>query len=277
MRKALALPLCALAMAGCDTMPADGYGPPYGDPGAAAYPQPYPPYPPYSAPLPPAPYAAPYGPDPSVYRAIGTEPFWDLTIGHDMVFTDRGNGVSVTEVTPAARTDGMGSTYPGRRLAVTITRGRCSDGMSDRSYPDTVTVTVDGRPYRGCGAATAFFQQLDREGSGLPPQGVFNLTNTNWRVVSVNGRPAAPGGYYLNFMPDRVSGRFGCNMIGAGYTVSGSTLNAGAVLSTRMLCENNNLEEPALRIMARPMTIAESGDRLTLSNASGTIELTRAR
>jgi heat shock protein HslJ len=54
-------------------------------------------------------------------------------------------------------------------------------------------------------------------------------------------------------------------------------LRAGAIMSTRMACENNNLEDRALPVMAKPMTITESGDRLTLSNSAGTIELTRAR
>jgi heat shock protein HslJ len=27
----------------------------------------------------------------------------------------------------------------------------CSDGMSDRVYPDKVQVTVDGRQFNGCG------------------------------------------------------------------------------------------------------------------------------
>ena len=91
------------------------------------------------------------------YRAIGTEPFWDLTIGRDLVFTDRGNNIQVAEPAPRARTGVAGETYVGRRLSVTIVHARCSDGMSDRSYPDTVTVTVDGRAYRGCGASIAFF------------------------------------------------------------------------------------------------------------------------
>ena len=84
-------------------------------------------------------------------------------------------------------------------------------------------------------------------------------------------------GYYLNFMPDRVSGKFGCNTIGAGYAVNGNLLNAGAIIATRMLCENNNFEARALAVMAQPMTIFESGDSLTLSNRVGAIELIRAR
>jgi uncharacterized membrane protein len=34
---------------------------------------------------------------------------------------------------------------------VNIVHGRCSDGMSDRAYPDKVQVTVDGRRFNVCG------------------------------------------------------------------------------------------------------------------------------
>ena len=264
MKTILALPLLALGLAACDTVP---YAP-YGGPDAAPYPQPY-----------PQPYPPPVLPADGAYRAIGTEPFWDLTIDRDLRFTDRGNNVSVSEPTPPVRSGFAGETYAGRRLFVNIVHATCSDGMSDRSYPDTVNVTVDGRAYRGCGAPAAFFTSVNEynQPPGVPVQGVFNLANTNWRVVSVNGQPVPPSGYYLNFMPDRVSGKFGCNTIGAGYTVEGNLLRAGAIMSTRMACENNNLEDRALPVMAKPMTITESGDRLTLSNSAGTIELTRAR
>ena len=41
-----------------------------------------------------------------------------------------------------------------------IVHRQCSDGMSDRTYPDTVHVRVDGRQrYRGCGAPIAYFTQ----------------------------------------------------------------------------------------------------------------------
>ena len=38
----------------------------------------------------------------ATYRAIGTEPFWDLEIGRDLIFTDRGNNVSVQRPDAAA-------------------------------------------------------------------------------------------------------------------------------------------------------------------------------
>ena len=253
MRMTFALPLLALGLAACQTYPA----PPYG------YPEP-PPYLPYE----------PVGQ--GDYRAIGTEPFWDLTIGRDLVFTDRGNNVSVREPTPPAQRGFAGESYFGRRLSVNVVHSRCSDGMSDRSYPDTVTVTVDGRPYRGCGANGAFFARVGEDGRERPI-GEHDLTNTNWRVVSVNGRPVPISGHYFNFSPDRMSGRLGCNMIGGGYRVTGSTLTATAVMSTRMACENNNYEAEGIAVLGQPMTLTESGDRLTLTNRAGTIELIRAR
>ena len=257
MKTIFALPLLALGLAACQTAP---YGQDrYGYPEPAPYPQPY--------------------PTQSEYRAIGTEPFWDLTIGREMLFTDRGNNIRVAEPTPPVRIGFAGETYQGRRLLVNIVHSRCSDGMSDRTYPDTVSVTVDGRAFRGCGADAAFFTSVNEYNQPMnqPGEGVFNLANTNWRVVAINGRQVPPSGYYFNFMPDRLSGKLGCNSIGAGYRVEGSTLHAAALMMTRMACENGNYEAEGTRIMALPMTISESGDRMTWSNRAGAIELIRAR
>ena len=86
--------------------PNQGYppGPPM-PPGGPVYPgQGQPGYPPQGYPQPGYPqpgypqqgYPQPgYPASQASYRAIGTEPFWDLQIGRDMVFTDRGNNISV--------------------------------------------------------------------------------------------------------------------------------------------------------------------------------------
>ncbi|HXG99462.1 MAG TPA: hypothetical protein VNI79_03485 [Sphingomicrobium sp.] len=103
----------------------------------------------------------------SAYRAIGNEPFWDLTIDQrGMVFTDRGTNVQVAQPTPVAINGVAGEIYQTPRLGVNIVHRQCSDGMSDRVYPDSVSVTVDGRPYRGCGAAAVFFSRIGE--NGLP-------------------------------------------------------------------------------------------------------------
>ena len=44
-----------------------------------------------------------------------------------------------------------GEIYQTPRINVNIVHAQCSDGMSDRTYPDKVQVTVDGRRFNGCG------------------------------------------------------------------------------------------------------------------------------
>ena len=44
-----------------------------------------------------------------------------------------------------------GEIYQTPRINVNIVHGQCSDGMSDRIYPDKVQVTVDGKRFNGCG------------------------------------------------------------------------------------------------------------------------------
>lgn len=85
------------------------------------------------------------------YRAIGTEPFWSLTIGRDVMRLEELERPPVAVRTPGARPSFNGRRYVTRRMAVDVTRARCSDGMSDRVYPDTVTVTIGRRILRGCG------------------------------------------------------------------------------------------------------------------------------
>jgi heat shock protein HslJ len=74
-----------------------------------------------------------------------------------------------------------------------------------------------------------------------------------------------------------LSAKFGCNSIGSGYTVRGATLEAGALMMTRMACPNGSFEAQGTAILERPMTLSEAGDRLTLSNQVGRIDLVRAR
>ena len=291
MKTIAAFPLLALALTACDPYYGTGSQPyPQGPQG---YPEPgYPPYPgqgypdagppmppgqPYPGPGQPT-YPAPsYPTGETTYRAIGTEPFWDLEVGRDLVFTDRGNDVSVTQRAPAPINGTAGPIYRTQRLEVNITRTPCSDGMSDRTYPDTVQVYVDGRLYRGCGAPIAFFSQVGETGQPNYPGGpVPNLNGTNWRVVAINGTRTPASNFYINFMPDRMSAKFGCNSLGAGYTQTGNVVDAGAVMATRMACADMTFENQGSAVLEQPMTISGVGEQMTLSNRAGSIDLVRA-
>lgn len=86
------------------------------------------------------------------YRALGTEPFWSVTIGNGrMAYDSPEGGFSVRA--PAPRETGDGRIYGTRRLTLHIWHGECSDGMSDRRYAETVRVEADGRTLNGCGGA----------------------------------------------------------------------------------------------------------------------------
>lgn len=101
---------------------------------------------------PPAPPITPNPPG-SAYRALGTEPFWSLTIDERrMVFTEaNAPGVEVVQPTPRVIVGFAGEIYQTPRIGVNIVHTQCSDGMSDRTYPDRVEVDVDGRRFNGCG------------------------------------------------------------------------------------------------------------------------------
>lgn len=285
---AAALLSSLLALGACTTP----YGnDPYGQSGypPQGYPEPYPPqgYPPqgYPEPYPPQGYPQPYPTPPGTgeYRASGTEPFWDLTIGREMVFTDRGTGQQVIQPTPQVTTGASGNIYRTQRLEVTVTRATCNDGMSDRSYPDTVQVYVDGRLYHGCGGpddplaaappgAAPFPPAPPVAGTPAPP-----LDRTRWRVVAINGRPVPPNGEYsMEFDAGKLSAKFGCNGIGAGYTQSGSTIDAGVLISTRMACPDMSWEAQGSAVLDQVMQVsAMAPNRVTLTSGTGTIELIR--
>jgi heat shock protein HslJ/uncharacterized membrane protein len=349
MKAIAAFPLVALALTACvpygygnepgpypqdpQGYPQPGY-PPYPDTG---YPQGGPPMPPggpvYPGPGQPTNQAPAYPSGQTTYRAIGTEPFWDLEIGRELIFTDRGNNVSVSDPAPTPINGVAGETYRTSRLEVNIVHRQCNDGMSDRSYPDTVDVRVDGRQrYRGCGAPIEYFSQTAETGQqgypapsapygqpgypapSAPPYGqpypgpsvppgqpgypgpggtygqpgygapgaphgmpVANLTGTNWRVLSINGTRTPASNFYLNFMPDQVGAKFGCNSLSATYIQSGSSVRFGPVAATRMACPDMNFEQQGSQILGQPVTVSGFGNRITLSNARGSIELVQAR
>ena len=231
MNRLLLLPLTALA-AGCMT---------------------YPPPPPITP-----------GPPGGVYRAMGTEPFWDLTIdASQMIFTDRGNNVRVAQPTPPVVIGFAGEIYQTPRIAVNIVHQPCRDGMSDRTYRDRVQVTVDGRLVNGCGGETMTSA---------------TLANSRWRVAAVNGRSTPEAGdYYMNFEAARFGAKFGCNGMGADYRQDGETLIPGPVIGTKMACTDMSYEIAAGQVLSQPLRLTWAGnDRLRLSSGPlRTIDLLR--
>jgi uncharacterized membrane protein len=90
-----------------------------------------------------------------VLRFVGTEPFWNAEVrGKAIVFTtpEIPDGTVFTVERFAGR---GGISFSGMAehpdLEVTVTALRCSDGMSDRTYPFTVTFADGMETRHGCG------------------------------------------------------------------------------------------------------------------------------
>lgn len=93
-----------------------------------------------------------------VFRAFGTEPFWNVRMdGDTLVFTtpDDQSGRTFSG-THALQPDG-GVHYEGKdgetAFSLDIAKGECSDGMSDNVYALTAEFRYGDMDYKGCAEA----------------------------------------------------------------------------------------------------------------------------
>lgn len=88
-------------------------------------------------------------------RVIGTEPFWggDVTDNVFTYSTPENAGGTAIDVKRFAGRGGLSfsGTLDGSSLDMAVTEGECSDGMSDRTYPFTVTLQIGEATRNGCG------------------------------------------------------------------------------------------------------------------------------
>ena len=200
-----------------------------------------------------------------------------------MLFRSTNGALRISQPRPQPISGVAGEVYRTPRLEVTIVHGRCGDGMSGRSYPDSVELYADGHRYRGCGSPpvagypTSNGPTNNRPTNGVPaPMGT--LVNSNWRVTAINRRTMPPSNFYFNFMPDRIDAKFGCNNVSAPFTLSGDTLTAGPAVATQMACANGDFERQALAVLAHPMQVNWGNpEHVSLSNQAGSIDLVKAR
>lgn len=91
---------------------------------------------------------------PTRIRALGTEPFWNARISGGMLTyatpeDQSGQRASLTRQDQANGTEFSGK-LGGAPIHIAVTKQTCSDGMSDRSYPFTVVLTLGSDRRQGC-------------------------------------------------------------------------------------------------------------------------------
>lgn len=98
------------------------------------------------------PYAG-IAPDETV-RFTGTEPFWGGEATGSVLTYSTPENIEGTTIAIERFAGRGGLSFSGQLdgapFDMAITPGECSDGMSDRSYPFTVTLQVRGEQRRGC-------------------------------------------------------------------------------------------------------------------------------
>lgn len=141
-----ALPLLVLLAACQPQAPED---PPAAAPPAAS---------PSATPAPAGPVVSDFG---QPLRALGTEPFWavDITDGTRLTLRRPDHPDAVFQAPGATITPGRAvwtaQAADARTMTLTLFVSECSDGMSDRSYPMTAEVELNGETLRGCAAPAA--------------------------------------------------------------------------------------------------------------------------
>jgi heat shock protein HslJ/uncharacterized membrane protein len=197
-----------------------------------------------------------------IYRALGNEPGWALTVRENaMLYQGDYGTVRIVEATPGEFSTAPGTTRSGR-LTITIARGPCSHGMSDKVWRDKVTVAVaGGRTADGCGGG----EVVD-----------VNAIEGGWTVTAINDRTTGAGDRYaLTFANGEVRGSLGCNSLGGKFSRNGDHLFTSELIATEMACgpPADRFEREGLAILGSHMRIEKVEGRTRLVSEAGTIDL----
>ena len=92
-------------------------------------------------------------------NALGTEPFWGVSIRAEHVTLSRPGEEDIQGSNAGPKIEGGSATWTvsggAKPFTVTVTKGDCSDNMSDRHYPYKALLTFEERVLGGCAATPA--------------------------------------------------------------------------------------------------------------------------
>ena len=92
----------------------------------------------------------------SSYRAIGTEPFWSVLVKGSRLTLERPDKLPLHF--PISRyDDGRTIRYLADGFTMVVSDGPCSDGMSDATWADRVSIAFGEGVLKGCGGAREDF------------------------------------------------------------------------------------------------------------------------
>ena len=205
------------------------------------------------------------------FHALGTEPFWGVTIANGRLEYDELDGERFSIPAPPRVEHPGGWSWTTNRIVIRVDVRPCNDGMSMRVYPTDVKMTMlagsrlTGTSWLGCGGYS--FDE--------------SLTGSAWQIVLIDDAAVGGDAYRLEFTGDRVSGRAGCNRFNGPYRRGEhGSITFGAIAATRMACPEPRMthERRVLEILGRPSNLRYSDPRtVALGNEEGGMMLRRIR
>ncbi len=198
------------------------------------------------------------------FDAIGTEPFWGVTIERGRIAWDNASNEERFSVRAPARVrSGNGYGWRTPRIRIDARYEACSDGMSMRLYPTDVTVRVGRQTLQGCGGYTY---------SG-------NLSGTSWQIVNATFNEVSGEAYRLQFAGGRLTGRAGCNRFSGPYRpAADGRIEIGPLAVTRMACPEAQMEieRAVLETFAEPVFVSYGrAGEIAIGNELGGVLLRR--
>lgn len=109
-----------------------------------------------SSATPPSPVPLPTlipAPMPARLEALGTEPFWNARVGGAQIVYSTPENQQGQSIPVARSGSAWRGTLAGKPFELSITRGRCNDGMSDTVYAFKAQLVVEGERRDGCARA----------------------------------------------------------------------------------------------------------------------------
>lgn len=163
------------------------------------------------------------------FVATGTEPGWRLTLSAETLDLEADYGTTrVRLATPTPRQRDGAVVYAGEgeghAVAIEVRDDYCTNAMSGKPFPCTVTVTLDGDRVDGCGGDPTSL-----------------LTGPAWRIGSLAGETVpADVQPTVRFETDgSVAGFDGCNRFRGRYRITGVGVRFAELAGTRMACTGN--------------------------------------